>query len=71
MGAGFFDDSSHILVGGRVTVVVPVQLEEDLRYVFLRTVTCGRLLGLGVNPLEGSTALDSLMGDCPWDLSLG
>ena len=33
--------------------------------------TRGRLLVLGVNPLYGSDALDSRMGACLWDLSLG
>jgi hypothetical protein len=33
--------------------------------------TCGRLLVLGGNPLHGSDALDSRMGACLWDLSLG
>ena len=33
--------------------------------------TCGRLLGLGGNPVHGSDALDSRMGACLWDLSLG
>jgi hypothetical protein len=33
--------------------------------------TRGRLLVLGGNPLHGSDALDSRMGTCLWDLSLG
>jgi len=33
--------------------------------------TRGRLLVLGGNPLHGSDALDSRMGACLWDLSLG
>jgi hypothetical protein len=33
--------------------------------------TCGHLLVLGRNPLHGSDALDSRMGACLWDLSLG
>jgi hypothetical protein len=33
--------------------------------------TRGRFLVLGGNPLYGSDALDSRMGDCLWDLSLG
>ncbi len=35
------------------------------------TSTRGLLLVLGGNPLHGSDALDSRMGDCLWDLSLG
>jgi hypothetical protein len=35
------------------------------------TSTRGRLLVLGGNPLHGSDALDSRMGTCLWDLSLG
>jgi hypothetical protein len=35
------------------------------------TSTCGRLLVLGGNPLHGSDTLDSRMGACLWDLSLG
>jgi hypothetical protein len=35
------------------------------------TSTRGRLLVLGGNPLHGSDALDSRMGACLWDLSLG
>ncbi len=38
--------------------------------MFLTVVTRGRLLPLGVNPCEGSAALDSWMGTdhgiCPW-----
>ena len=33
--------------------------------------TRGRFLVLGGNPLHGSDALDSWMGACLWDLSLG
>jgi hypothetical protein len=33
--------------------------------------TRGRLMVLGGNPLHGSDALDSRMGACLWDLSLG
>ena len=33
--------------------------------------TRGRLLVLGGNPVHGSDALDSRMGACLWDLSLG
>ena len=33
--------------------------------------TRGRLLVLGGSPLHGSDALDSRMGACLWDLSLG
>jgi hypothetical protein len=33
--------------------------------------TRGRSLVLGGNPLHGSDALDSRMGACLWDLSLG
>ena len=33
--------------------------------------TRGRLLVLGGNPLHGSDTLDSRMGSCLWDLSLG
>jgi hypothetical protein len=33
--------------------------------------TRGRLLVLGGNPFHGSDALDSRMGACLWDLSLG
>ncbi len=60
-GAGFADDVSHILVG-RTAAVVPVRCWEDLRCVFLTALTLGRLLALGVNPLQGSAALDSWMG---------
>jgi hypothetical protein len=35
------------------------------------TSTRSRLMVLGGNPLHGSDALDSRMGDCLWDLSLG
>jgi hypothetical protein len=35
------------------------------------TSTRGRLLVLGGNPLHGSDALDSRIGTCLWDLSLG
>ena len=33
--------------------------------------TRGRLLVLGGGPVHGSDALDSRMGACLWDLSLG
>ena len=45
--------------------------QEGLRCMFLMTSTHGRLLGLGGNPLHGSDELDSRMGSCLWDLSLG
>ena len=38
---------------------------------FLMASTSGHLLVLGGNPLHGSDALDSRMGDCLWELSLG
>ena len=39
--------------------------------MFLMVSTRGRFLVLGGNPLHGSDALDSRMGACLWDLSLG
>ena len=73
MGSGLSDDVSHILVG-RGTVVVPVRWWEDLRCVFLRALTRGPFRVLGVNPFQGSTALDSWMGTdhgiFPWDITL-
>ncbi len=54
------------------TVVVPVQWQEGSTVSFLMVVsTSGHLLVLGGNPLYGSDALDSRMGACLWDLSLG
>ena len=42
--------------------------------MFLRSLTHGRLLVLGVNPLQGSVTLDSWMGTdhgiYPWDITL-
>ena len=55
---GFTDDVSDILVG-HSSVVVPVRWWEGLRYVFLRALTRGRFRVLGVNPVQGSDALDS------------
>ena len=52
-------------------VAVPAQWQEGSRGAFLMASTCGRLLVLGGNPLHGSDALDSRMGACLWDLSLG
>jgi hypothetical protein len=52
-------------------VAVPAQWEEGSKCVFLMASTRGRLLVLGGNPLHGSDALDSRMGACLWDLSLG
>jgi hypothetical protein len=52
-------------------VVVPAQWQEDSKCAFWMTSTRGHLLVLGGNPLHGSDALDSRMGACLWDLSLG
>ena len=52
-------------------VAVPAQWQEGSRCAFLMASTRGRLLVLGGNPVHGSDALDSRMGTCLWDLSLG
>ena len=52
-------------------VAVPARWQEGSRCAFLMASTRGRLLFLGGNPLHGSDALDSRMGACLWDLSLG
>ena len=52
-------------------VVVPTRWQEVFRYTFLMASTHRRFLVLGGNPLHGSDALDSRMGACLWDLSLG
>ena len=48
----------------------PAQWQEGSKHTFLMVSTSGRLLVLGGNPLHGSDALDSRMGDCLWDLCL-
>ena len=52
------DDVSNILVGthhGRCAR----EMTGDLRCSFLRTLTRGQLRVVGVNPCQGSAALDS------------
>jgi hypothetical protein len=68
--AGFSDNVGHIL-SQCTTVVVPVQCQEGSIDAFLMVSTRGQLLVLGGNPLHGSDTLDSRMGTCLWDLSLG
>ena len=58
-------------VVGASPSMFPAQWQEGSKHVFLMVSTCGRLLVLGGNPLHGSDALDSRMGACLWDLSLG
>ncbi len=45
--------------------------KEGSTGAFLMTSTSGRLLVLGGNPFHGFDTLDSRMGICRWDLSLG
>jgi hypothetical protein len=68
--AGFSDNVSHILVGayhGCCSRAVTRGLDRRV----LDGVTRGRFLVLGGNPFHGSDELDSRMGTCLWDLSLG
>ncbi len=67
---GFSDDVSHILVGahhGCCSRAVTRRLDRRV----LMESTRGRFLVLGGNPFHGSDTMDSRMGGCPWDLSLG
>ncbi len=60
------------LVGECLLLLVLKSLaQEGSTGAFLMASTRGRLLVLGGNPLHGSDALDSWMGACLWDLSLG
>ena len=52
-------------------VAVPAQGQEGWRCAFLMASTRGRLLVLGGSSVHGSDALNSRMGACLWDLSLG
>ena len=52
-------------------VAVPAQGQEGWRCAFLMASTRGRLLVLGGGSVHGSDALNSRMGACLWDLSLG
>jgi hypothetical protein len=61
---------SHIL-GRSVTVVVSMWWWEGLRWVLLMTLTCGRLLVLGVNQLQRSDVVDLWMGVITGNYSRG
>jgi hypothetical protein len=67
---GFSDNVSHILVGAHHGCC-SLAVTRGLDRAFLMSSTRGRLLVLGGNPLHGSDTLDSRMGSCLWDLSLG
>ena len=49
----------------------PPNGKRAFKHAFLMASTRGRLLVLGGGPVHGSDALDSRMGSCLWDLSLG
>ncbi len=68
---GFSDNVSHILVGAHHGCCSRAVTRGLDRSVLASVSTRGHLLVLGGNPLHGSDALDSRMGACLWDLSLG